>query len=117
MMQSPLSEKNTAKGGGWDVFIRDQLKTTGSWAQERNENLHTPSSPWPWKQQNGVLKVPHSAPVGLVLIACLSLSEITWHSLPSIILVLNVRDLMWISQISVASSIDITYIEKLLYAQ
>lgn len=109
MMPSPLSKKNAAKGGGWDVFIREQLRKTGSRVQERNENLRTPSSPWPWKQRNGVLKVPHSALVGLVLIACLSLSEIIWHSLPRIVLVLNVRDLMWISQISVASSIDTIY--------
>lgn len=109
MMPSPLSEKNTVKDGGRAVFIREQLRKTGSWVQERNENLRTPSSPWPWKQRNGVLKATHSAPVGLVLIACLSLSEITWHSLPNIVLVLNVRDLMWISQISVASFIDTTY--------
>lgn len=111
MMQSPLSGKKTAKGGGWDVFSREQLRKTGSCVQERNEDLYTPHSPWPWKQRNGVLKAPHSAPVGLVLIACLSLSQITWYSLPNIVLVLNVRDLVWISQISAASFIDIIYID------
>lgn len=107
MKQSPLSEKNTAKGGEWEVFSREQLRKTGSWVQERNETLHTPSSPWPWKQRNGVLKAPHSVPVGLVPKICILLSEVTWHSLPNIFLVLNVRDLVWITQISVAFSIDI----------